>query len=88
MENGLYAKVVMMRRKESDEKKEKEDTKKYNFQGKSARSRRCSNLDHERLKENLMTHETYFYRKLYQNKFRGDDTKNIKYLEHQLVMQK
>ena len=40
MEQGLYAQVVMILRWESDDKKEKEKTKKYNFQGQSARSRR------------------------------------------------
>ena len=59
-ENGLYAQVVMIRRRESDDKKEKYKTKKYNFQGKPARTKRWSDLDHECLKENFMTHETYF----------------------------
>ena len=40
MEPGLYSQVVMIHRRESDDKKEKEKTKKYNFQGQSARSRR------------------------------------------------
>ena len=35
---GLYSQVVMIRRKDLDNKKEKENTKKYNFQGQSARS--------------------------------------------------
>ena len=38
MEHGLYAQVVMIRRRESDIKKDKEKTKKYNFQIQSARS--------------------------------------------------
>ena len=37
MEQGLYAQAVMIRQKDLDNKKEKENTKKYNFQGKSAR---------------------------------------------------
>ena len=49
---------------------------KYNFQGQSSRSRRWLDLYHERLEENLWTRETDLYRKLYQNKFRGDDTKS------------
>ena len=32
-------------------------------------------LDHEWLEENFRTREPDFYRKLYQTKFRGDDTK-------------
>ena len=51
---------------------------KYNFQGKSAGSRRWFDLDHEWLKINFMTREPYFYIKLYQTKFRGDDTKTFK----------
>ena len=47
MEQGLYAQVFMILRKESENKKEKEKTKKYNFQGKSSRPRRWFDLDHE-----------------------------------------
>ena len=86
--NGFHTKVVIISRRESDNKSEKWKTKKYNFQGKSERSRRWFDLDHEWLKENFMTREPDFYGKLYQTKFRGDDTKNFKYLEYQLVMQK
>ena len=75
MEQGLYAQVVMIFRKESEDKKEKENTKKYNFQGKSARSRRWFDLDYVWLEENFRTREPDFYKKLYQAKFRGDDTK-------------
>ena len=45
MEHGLYVQVVMIRWRESDDKKEKENTKKYNFQGLSARSRRWFDID-------------------------------------------
>ena len=51
--------------------------KKYIFQGHQAKSRHLFNLDHEWLKENVRTHEPDFYRKLYQTKFRGDDTKTF-----------
>ena len=47
MEQGLYAQVVMIRRKESDNKKGIENIKKHNFQGQSARSGRWFDLDHE-----------------------------------------
>ena len=75
MEQGLYAQVVMIRRNGPENRKEKEKTKKYNFQGKSARSRRWFDLYHEWLKEDFMTREPYFYKNLYQISFRGDDTK-------------
>ena len=51
LEQGLYAKVFMIRRKFSDNKKEKKKTKKYNFHGKSARSRCWLDLDCEWLEE-------------------------------------
>ena len=41
----------MIRQRESDDKKEKGKTNKYNFQGQSARSRRWFDLDHEWLKK-------------------------------------
>ena len=47
MEQGFYEQVVMNRQNESENKKEKEIIKKYNFQGKSARPRRWFDLDHE-----------------------------------------
>ena len=47
MEHGLYAQRVMVHLRKSDDKKEKEKTKKYNFQEKSARSRCWFDLDHE-----------------------------------------
>ena len=62
MEQELYTQVVMILQKESENKKEKENTKKYNFQGQSARSRRLFVLDHECLEENFMTYELDFYK--------------------------
>ena len=50
MEQELCVKVVMIRQMESDDKKERENTNKYNFQGQSAISRRWFDLDHECLK--------------------------------------
>ena len=55
MEQLLFAKVVMIRQKYVDNKKEKENTKKYNFQGKSARSIRWFDPDREWLEENFRT---------------------------------
>ena len=78
MEQGLYAQVVMILWKESENKKWKEKTKKYNFQGKSARSRSWFDLDREWLEENPKTREPDFYYKQYQKTFRGDNTKTYK----------
>ena len=64
MKQGLYAQVVVIRRKDLENKKEKENTNKYNFQGQSAISRRWFDLDHERLEENFMTRETDLYKTL------------------------
>ena len=72
---GLYAQVVTIRRRESDNENEIEKIKKYNFQRKSSRSRRWFDLDHERLEENFKTRGPDFYRKLHPKIFRGDDTK-------------
>ena len=64
LENWLYAQVVMIRRRQLDDKKGKYKTEKYNFQGQSARTKRWFGLDHDYLNENLMTGETYFYKTL------------------------
>ena len=61
MEQELYAKVFMIRPRDSDDKKEKEKTKKYNFQGKSAGSIHWFDIYHEWLKENSNTLELDFY---------------------------
>ena len=61
LENGLYAQVFMILRRELDDIKEKDKTKKYNFQGQSARTKHWFDLDHEWLKENFMTCEPDFY---------------------------
>ena len=61
LENGLYAQVVMIIRRELDDEQEKYKTKKYYFQGQSARTKDWFDIDHAWLKENLMTREPYFY---------------------------
>ena len=66
----------MIPRRQLDDKKEKYKTNIYNFQVQSARTKHWFDLDHERLKENCMIREPYFYLKLYQNIFRGDKTQN------------
>ena len=73
MEQGLYAQVVLILWRDSEDKKEKENKNKYNFKGQSARSIRWFDLDHEWLKTNFSTSETDVYRKLYKTRFSGDD---------------
>ena len=51
------------------------DKKKYNFQGQSAISILWFDFDHEWLEENFKTHESAFYKKLYQKNIRGNETK-------------
>ena len=46
-EQGLHTQVDMIRQRQSDDKKETEKTKKYDYQGKSAISRHCLDLYHE-----------------------------------------
>ena len=53
--------MVIIRQKDSYNKKEKEKTKKYNFQGKSERSIGWFDLDQEWLEEKFRTCELYFY---------------------------
>ena len=62
MEQGLYAQVVMIRRRGSENKKEKGKTKKYNFQGQPARSRIWFDLDNEWLVENFRTRKPDLYK--------------------------
>ena len=51
--------------------KGRENTKKYHFQGKSARSIRWFFLDHEWLEETFRTRKPYFYGKLYKINIEG-----------------
>ena len=73
-EQGLYAQVVMTPQKDSENKKEKERTKKQNSQGQTSRSRRWFDLDHEWLGEKIRTHKPYLYKNFIKT-FRGDYTK-------------
>ena len=61
LEQGLYAQVVMIHRRNLDDLKEKDKAKCFNFQGKSTRTKHWFDLDHEWLKENFMTREPDFY---------------------------
>ena len=60
-EQGLYTQVFMIRQKDLDSKKEKENTKKCIFLGKSAISIRWFGFYHEWLEENFSKCEPYFY---------------------------
>ena len=57
--------VFTIRQKDLDNKIEKENTKKYHFQGQSARSTSWFDLDYEWLEEKLCTREPDLYAKLY-----------------------
>ena len=57
MEQILFAQVVMIHQKDYDNKKEKEKTKKYNFQRQSTRSICWFDIDHEWLEEKFSTSE-------------------------------
>ena len=87
-EQGLYAQVVTILRKESENKKEKENTNKYNTQGKSAISRRWFNLDHEWLEENFRTSEPDSIKICTKQNLGVMIQKHIKYLGYRLVIQK
>ena len=67
LEQGLYEKVVMIHRTESDDIKEKYKTKEFKFQGQSARTKHWFDIDYESLKGNFMTREPYFYLKTISN---------------------
>ena len=86
MEQGMYAQVVMILQMDSNYKKEKEKNKKYNFQGKSARSRRQFDIDHQWLEDNLRTREPDFYKNCIKLNEGVMIQIYIKYLEYQLVM--
>ena len=62
-EQGLYAQMVLIRQRHPYYKEEKENTRKYNFQGQSSRSRRWFDFDHKWSEENFMTREPDFYKK-------------------------
>ena len=86
LENGLYAQEVIIHRRELDDKKKKDKTKKYNFQGQQAGTKHWFDIDHEWLKENFMTREQDFYK----NYIKLNLGVNIFFLklELQLVLQK
>ena len=75
MEQGLYAQVFMLRRKDlkfAEANKNKNEAK-FKFQGRSARSQRWFDLDFDWIKEKFSTGEPDFYRKIFQ---RHEKTQN------------
>ena len=87
LDHWLYAQVVMIHRRELDDIKEKDKTKIYNFQGKSARKKHWFNIYHEWLKENFMTREPDFYKKCTKHNLGVIQHTTITNLEYRLVMQ-
>ena len=76
MEQGLYAQVVKIRRKDmiffaTDKNK---NEAKFKFQGQSTRSQRWFDLDLYWIEVNFSTREPDFYKKLFQS---HDDTQDI-----------
>ena len=70
--------VVTIRWKDLDNKIEKDNTKKYQLQGKSTRSTRCFDIDHDRLEENVCTREPYFYKQIYKINTEGQEMETCK----------
>ena len=64
----MYAQVVIICRRDLEEKKEKKDkTKQCTFQGKLVRTKSSFDLDYEWLKDHFMTREQDFYGKYTSN---------------------
>ena len=73
MEQGLYAQVVMLRRKDLEfiaANKNKNEAK-FKFQGQSARSQGWFYLNFDCIEVNFSTREPDFYKKIFQS---HDDT--------------
>ena len=74
MEQGLYAKVIMIHRKDLNitEANKNLNKAKFKFQGQSERSQYWFGIDFDWVEEKFSTLEPDFYRKIYQ---RHDETK-------------
>ena len=64
----------MIRRKYLDDKKEKENTNKYKFQGQYARSIRWFDIEYDSLEEKFSTREPDFYN-FFKMNIKGQDMK-------------
>ena len=69
MEQGLYAQVIMLRRKDLKfvAKDKIKNEAKFKFQGQSARSQRWFDIDFVYIEVNLSTHEPDLYKKTFQS---------------------
>ena len=80
MEQGLYAQVVKISRKDLKfiaENNNKNEAK-FKFQGQSARSQRWFDLDFEWIEVNFSTHEPDLYKKMFQIHDDTQDTNTFK----------
>ena len=90
MEQGLYAQVIMLRRKYlkfvvTDKNK---NEAKFKFQGQSARSQRWFGLSFNWIEVNFITCETYPYKELFQSHDNTQDTNTFKSFQVPIVNSK
>ena len=76
MEQSLYAQVIMFRRKDLkfDAADKNKNASKFKFQGQSARSKYWFDLDLDWIDINFSTREPDFYKKLFQNHDKEQET--------------
>ena len=80
MEQGLYAQVVKVDRKDLEfiaENKNKNEAK-FKFQGQSARSQSWFDLDFDQIEVNFSTREPNLYKKLFHSHDDKQDTNTLK----------
>ena len=80
MEQSLYARVIMFRRKDLkfDAADMNKNKSKFKFQGQSGRSRLCFDIDLDWIDINFSTREPDFYKKLFQSHDNEQDTNTFK----------
>ena len=80
MEQGLYAQVVMLRRKylKIAEANKNKNEAKFNFKDQSARSQRCFDLDFDWIEVNFSTREPDLYGEIFQRHDNTQDTNTFK----------
>ena len=80
MEQGLYAQVLMLFRKDFNitEANKNKNEDEFKFRGQSAISQRWFDLDFDWIEENFSTREPDFYRKMYQRHEETQDTNTFK----------
>ena len=80
MEQGLYAQVIMLRRKYFDffATDQIKNEAKFKFQGQSARSQRWFDLDFGWIEVNFSTSETDLYKKMFQSHDNTQDANTYK----------